>query len=67
MNDTIVLDPPITRLRSLQSERLEALREDAARIREQFVAGEISADDAATKLAELSSRHSTLLNRIFDL
>jgi hypothetical protein len=52
-------------MRSSQSERLQALRDDAREVREKLSAKEITAEEAARRLDGLRSRHTTFLGRLF--
>lgn len=49
------------------SDRLKALLQEAAKVREAHAAGDISADEAAKRLDELKRRHDSFLSRIIDL
>ena len=64
MNTAEMLKPE-PELRSVQSERLQALREEAAAVREQLAAREITPDEATKRLNDLRSRHVSFLNRVF--
>lgn len=52
---------------SRHSERLAALREEAATIWQKHLDGEITVDEVAEKLNQLKRRHAGLFERILDL
>lgn len=52
---------------SRHSARLQALSVEAAEIRKQHVAGEITGEEAAEKLEALKRRHRGILERLIDL
>lgn len=47
------------------SERLQALSEEAAAIRQRHLSGEISSQEAAKRLAELKTRYMSFFDRLF--